>query len=155
MQTAASLRDGWLFRLTTHIKSPFCTSGWIFFSCSQAGKTPWRGRNAKWDLYPQKQHDNLCCAAERGCCCIVIKRRCAGQMWNVDNELYRAVRLGLWLASQAEQGELQAAQNASESSSYYLALIMDVFDLCTLWSHPCSARSPIKSTHVLWEVQAA
>lgn len=36
-------------------------------------------------------------------------------------------------------------------SGHYQALIVGLFDLCTLWSHPCSPRSPIKSTHVLWK----
>lgn len=134
-------------------ETPFAHLGGYLRPAFWSAKLP-EGAEMLSEIYIlRKQCDNLCCAVQ--CCHIIIELRCAGQMWNTDNKLYRAAQLRLWLASQAEQGELQAAQNASVSSSHYLTLIVGIFDLCTLWSCPFSSRSPIKSTHVLWEVQAA
>lgn len=102
-------------------ETPYAHPGGYLFPVLWSVKLP-EGEEMLNEIYAlRKQRDNLCCAVERGCCHFIIKLRCGGQMWNLDNELYRATWLGLWLASQAEQGELhelQATQNASVTSSH-------------------------------------
>lgn len=121
-----------LFRVTACIRSSLHASRWISLSCSLACKTPWRGRKLNEIYVLTQQCGNLCCAVERGCYHIIIKLRWADQMWNLDKECFEATWLSLWLALLAEQGELQAAQNAPMSSSHYLALIW-----ACLISAPC------------------
>lgn len=68
----------------------------------------------------------------------------------LDKELYRRTQISLWWASQAAQGELQAAQNASISSSHYLTLIVGVFDLHPMISPLLIQVSHKEHHHTVW-----
>lgn len=141
-----------------HIRSSSCTSWWISFSCYLAckkKKLP-EGEEILNEIYVlRRQRDNLCCAAERGRCHIIIKLRCAGQMWGLDNEFYSAASSAFDEPHRQSQESCAVSTNRSMSQA-----IISLRSRAYLIFAPCDLAFAhrglhIKCTHVLQQVQAA